>query len=1416
MHKLAAFLLGFSVSLAALAQQPPVLIVLTNPLTQATAPIIAPAGGTFTGTTPFTITSPLGGQVDYTVDSTAPALGNGILCTSPCTGSAAIGLKVRAIALVPGYLVSPEAIPAIFNIQQSPTGTPIFNPNGGLSQNPWSVALSDPTPLSSFYCSVNAATPSCSGPQTPGPFAFGTPGISTLQCVAQAPGFACSGVQSQSYNYAPPSNTPVITPAAGPYTSSVPNGVIITFDCPSPSGVVYYTLNNQTPTSASPVYTGPIPITSTTTVQALGLCPNYGFSGVAISLFTINQPVLSPPTFVPGPTTSASPIPWVMNGTAGSTGIYTTDLSQPSSTNGTQCAIPCSGTASSTETLIGMQVQSGYVSSPTASVKYTVSGPLSACPASSGTISTNAVTASRANGASPLLIFFDASATTDSSLGAGADPFTDDTYTWNFQDGGISGSGVWQNGSSANKSSTNSATGAIASHLFIYSLTPGSGAQTFRPKLTVSNGTSSLSCLGPVITVKDPAAAGGYPTTATTCVSSSSTPVAGANDCPAGTNVLKTSSFNTALNATFMGSGKRVLFLCADTFSGSNAALNGVNMDVGAYGFCENTQTNRPIFNVPLNTSAFVIGSAASDWRIHDIDIEGPASSLGNGANAAIQCNGNVCTQGTVYNVKSNGPGAGFYDFNGTQIGLIGFNAQPMGNINTFLNPSENQRVDGVKTYSSTATYRLVDYNTIQGSFFDGKGQPSGGANIEVVRISACRKCVISNNTIQNANLGGAVLKIHNGNPSSQTAWIGQYTEQLVLSDNLFTGNAGAQMVELAPQNSQTDERLRKVLFERNLMKPIGAKAGMAVLIDAMNARASDNVSYNNQSPNGSAFVVGRRGIEWGSVFQGYALESCPNNFSHPSQCSGNATADFGTPFVAYGSEPSGVELWNNSLIQTQSNTGANFQGRCTGASDPTCAGGGQNFYQGGGNYLQNFLMYSTGGGSVAADGQHPTGANTIGNNTTTVTSNPALTNGSSSFGLLSDFIPTTNYSGATAVPVFFDGLGVSWPSAGYDLGAISHTNFSPTTVFWTQPTNLGPSVGGCGTGAQCNFYATGGSPGFPNPSDSNLYMTTVEPIQCPGGTDNSKAFINTVDVSSVTGLQVFNNVLSYQNPASPCAAHSGFYSTVQAQGGAIGVYEDYRDLCTSGTCVPVGSIYKFGLFDELRWNPSPALTYPFVNYNGVDLYFDAQVPTATVTGAGGQAGNTSNTYASMDLQFIDSVSGVKIVYSVSFFFFGQAAQTKQERLVFDTGGGGALEVKGQVNPAALVNPYNAANPAYFSMASSAIGGGTPCTPILSTDSNCFQSTTWGGFPSQAWKRFHVTISEPQFTQVLTDAVSAAANLPRCTAPGQALCIPTNFSLNPNTYGLTDIHTNGEGHGNPANGPFTLGYSIKNTNLSFF
>jgi len=92
------------------------------------------------------------------------------------------------------------------------------------------------------------------------------------------------------------------TPAApsfaplGGYFSTAPT---VSLSVPTPKATIYYTLDGSAPTSTSAVYSAPLAISQTTTVNAISIAPGYGSSGVSSSTYNIllSQAI----TFVPPP-----------------------------------------------------------------------------------------------------------------------------------------------------------------------------------------------------------------------------------------------------------------------------------------------------------------------------------------------------------------------------------------------------------------------------------------------------------------------------------------------------------------------------------------------------------------------------------------------------------------------------------------------------------------------------------------------------------------------------------------------------------------------------------------------------------------------------------------------------------------------------------------------------------------------------------------------------------------------------------------------------------------------------------------------------------------------------------------------------------------------------------------------------------
>jgi Chitobiase/beta-hexosaminidase C-terminal domain len=82
----------------------------------------------------------------------------------------------------------------------------------------------------------------------------------------------------------PPAATPTFSPPAGSYGSSQS----VTISSSTPNSSIYYTTNGTTPTLASPLYTGPITVSSSETVQAIvETAPGCVASSVGSAVYTI-------------------------------------------------------------------------------------------------------------------------------------------------------------------------------------------------------------------------------------------------------------------------------------------------------------------------------------------------------------------------------------------------------------------------------------------------------------------------------------------------------------------------------------------------------------------------------------------------------------------------------------------------------------------------------------------------------------------------------------------------------------------------------------------------------------------------------------------------------------------------------------------------------------------------------------------------------------------------------------------------------------------------------------------------------------------------------------------------------------------------------------------------------------------------
>jgi len=115
---------------------------------------------------------------------------------------------------------------------------------------------------------------------------------------------ATDAANTQSYQpYVALTSTPKFSVKPGAYSS--PTKVKIT-DA-TRGAIIYYTTDGWTPTSSSQRYMGPVTISSTTTLQAIAIAPNFQRSFVAIGKYTMNNPTVSQPVPMQSQTADAAP-----------------------------------------------------------------------------------------------------------------------------------------------------------------------------------------------------------------------------------------------------------------------------------------------------------------------------------------------------------------------------------------------------------------------------------------------------------------------------------------------------------------------------------------------------------------------------------------------------------------------------------------------------------------------------------------------------------------------------------------------------------------------------------------------------------------------------------------------------------------------------------------------------------------------------------------------------------------------------------------------------------------------------------------------------------------------------------------------------------------------------------------------------
>ena len=162
----------------------------------------------------------------------------------------------------------------LFNGQPN-AAAPVITPDGGTFAASQTVKLSTATASANIYYTLDGSVPTPASTLYTDPITISAD--TTVSAIASAPGYIQSAVSSATFTFS--DQTPPVTfmPGAGTYLTAQK----VTISDTKLSAKIYYTTNGSTPTASSNLYTGPITVAASETINAIAIDPDLQNSNVA-------------------------------------------------------------------------------------------------------------------------------------------------------------------------------------------------------------------------------------------------------------------------------------------------------------------------------------------------------------------------------------------------------------------------------------------------------------------------------------------------------------------------------------------------------------------------------------------------------------------------------------------------------------------------------------------------------------------------------------------------------------------------------------------------------------------------------------------------------------------------------------------------------------------------------------------------------------------------------------------------------------------------------------------------------------------------------------------------------------------------------------------------------------------------------
>jgi hypothetical protein len=282
-----------------------------------TPPSLSVTPGTYLAGQTVTVSTPYDGATTrYTTTGAVPTVTDPVL---PASSEVMVdrSLSLCARTWIPGHAPSAPTC-GTYTLQAQP---PAFTPGAGVYAAPQSVILLTPTPDATIRYTTDGTEPTDTSPVFTEAVSVDT--SMTLRAVAFRSGWSASPVTTAAYDISYGTlAAPVISPGAGTYL----DGESITIAGPE-GATLRYTVDGTLPTESSPLYTGPLTLSSSVTVAARAFRTDWTPSETQTADFQAQ--VAAPSLSVPGGTYGADQVVNVSTTTPDAILRYTTNGQDP-------------------------------------------------------------------------------------------------------------------------------------------------------------------------------------------------------------------------------------------------------------------------------------------------------------------------------------------------------------------------------------------------------------------------------------------------------------------------------------------------------------------------------------------------------------------------------------------------------------------------------------------------------------------------------------------------------------------------------------------------------------------------------------------------------------------------------------------------------------------------------------------------------------------------------------------------------------------------------------------------------------------------------------------------------------------------------------------------------------------------------